>query len=334
MSGRTIPYHLRQNKSVERFAFVELLSRISRLLPIETYRYIGFGGLALEDFKFVHARLGLSKMTSIEMNSNVLKRQKFNKPLHCIELNMLTSQELISNLPVGGSDEQLIVWLDYTSPSELRSQLDEFQMLMSRLRHGDVVKITLNAAPSALKEQSSLPKGSSTADLYEARYNELIARLGIAPLSDSIADDMRAAEYPQVLKRCIRYFALEGLKGRKEYRLQPLSSFVYSDPTQMFTFTGVILDNAMKPKEFEMKTGIKKWPLSTLTWDGFKRIDVPDFTMRERLFIDAMLPGKTAKQIQKRLGYWVADSVSESQDMIETYRQFYRHVMPLSKILL
>jgi len=65
MSGTSIPYHLRQNKAIDRYAFLELLSRIDRFCNITEYSYIGFGGHSLEDFKYVHSRFGINNMTSI-----------------------------------------------------------------------------------------------------------------------------------------------------------------------------------------------------------------------------------------------------------------------------
>ena len=44
------PYHQRPNKTVDRYLFVELLSKINRYRHIGDYSYIGLGGPSLEDF--------------------------------------------------------------------------------------------------------------------------------------------------------------------------------------------------------------------------------------------------------------------------------------------
>ena len=69
MSGGTVPYHLRQNKAIDRSLFIDLLARLNRCRDISDYTYIGFGGPFLEDFKSVHSFTGISKMISIEMGA-------------------------------------------------------------------------------------------------------------------------------------------------------------------------------------------------------------------------------------------------------------------------
>lgn len=58
MSGASIPYHLRPNKAIDRYAFLELLSKVDRYIDcdISQYKYVGFGGHSLEDFKYIHSR--------------------------------------------------------------------------------------------------------------------------------------------------------------------------------------------------------------------------------------------------------------------------------------
>lgn len=78
MSSGSIPYHLRQNKTIDRYAFIELLSKLDKYCDIDKYSYVGFGGHSLEDFKCIHSRFGITNMTSIENNQEVYNRQKFN----------------------------------------------------------------------------------------------------------------------------------------------------------------------------------------------------------------------------------------------------------------
>jgi len=83
-SGSTIPYHLRQNKAVERVLFEEQLKLVSTWLesleatPIEKYRYIGFGGPFLEDFKSIHRNLKIEDMTF----STSIVIAHYKTPLH------------------------------------------------------------------------------------------------------------------------------------------------------------------------------------------------------------------------------------------------------------
>ena len=81
MNRSFIPYHLRQNKAIDRNLFIELLRMINRRFLIRKYEYISMGGPFLEDFKGIHASTGISKMTSFEMDRNTFLRQKFNRHL-------------------------------------------------------------------------------------------------------------------------------------------------------------------------------------------------------------------------------------------------------------
>jgi len=111
-SGATLPYHLRQNKAIDRNLFIDLLGRIGRYRNISDYQYIGFGGPFLEDFKLLHASLRLKNMTSLEQSEEVVKRQKFNKPVSSINPLKKTSGEYLTEFDF---DSPSIVWFDYTS---------------------------------------------------------------------------------------------------------------------------------------------------------------------------------------------------------------------------
>ena len=67
-TATSIPYQLRQNKVVDRYAFVELLELINRFNNISTYKYVGFGSHSLEDFKYLHYKFGITKMVSLEQD--------------------------------------------------------------------------------------------------------------------------------------------------------------------------------------------------------------------------------------------------------------------------
>ena len=130
MSGSTIPYQLRPNKAVDRQIFIDLLTKLNKWIDISNSQYIGFGSFVLEDFKNFHFQLGIYKMTSIEIDVETFKRQKFNQPLTCIDLQMMSSGDFISGYQQN-NDDTAIFWLDYTNPSDLRNQIEEFQNLQT-----------------------------------------------------------------------------------------------------------------------------------------------------------------------------------------------------------
>lgn len=77
------PYHLRHNKAVDRFLFIDLISKINEVSngAIASYTYHSLGGPFLEDFKLMHHYFPLINMVCIEKDLETHKRQKFNCPI-------------------------------------------------------------------------------------------------------------------------------------------------------------------------------------------------------------------------------------------------------------
>src|SRR3569623_1496496 len=96
-AGSSLPYRLRPNKAVDRELFLSLLMRRAPNLALEKYHYVGLGGPFLEDFRLVHGRLGIARMTCIETEEQDHKRQVFNRPIASIERFART----IGTVPLG-----------------------------------------------------------------------------------------------------------------------------------------------------------------------------------------------------------------------------------------
>jgi hypothetical protein len=323
MSGKTIPYHLRQNKAVDRHAFVELLAKIDKFSPIFKYTYIGFGGHSLEEFKYIHDRFGLENMTSIESDEKVFKRQKFNQPYSCIKRVNQESSNFIDDY---NREENTIIWLDYVEPSKLRTQVEEFQQVILKLDIFDVIKITLNANPSSY--QSAI-QGASSNEIQSSRINKLKEMLGeeyLFPSADILDSMMTNPGFPHALTLILKYAANLALAGKKDICFQPLTCFSYADGQQMMTVTGIILENEIIEDFFD-KTGLNSWELINKNWSKPLSINIPDLTIRERLCIDQLLPNSTIEEIHEKLGF------EFDNKMLKNYLMFYRQSPYFSRIL-
>lgn len=328
MSGATIPYHLRQNKIIDRYAFIELLLKISKILDISKYTYIGFGGHSLEDFKYIHSQFGVRNMISIEGDEQVYERQRFNMPISCIDSRNISSSEFVQNFI---AEAETIIWLDYTNPSELGEQIQEFQSVLRALDKGDIVKITLNANPTSLLDQSSLDKKKLkqekkdvSEELQKRRFEILEDRLGsLFPPSKISFDMMTSNSYPQVLVRILEYCSKLVMEERRGLLFQPLTAFSYADGQQMLTLTGIITTRG-GVDEFLENTGFKGWELSQLAWTTPRRINIPAFTLKERLCIDSLLPDASVEDIHEKLGFYFSGKENISKQMLETYILFYK----------
>lgn len=326
MSGVSIPYHLRANKAIDRYAFLELLSKIDRYSSIFQYKYIGFGGHSLEDFKYIHSRFGLENMLSIEECADVYNRQKFNQPHNCIDCLLQSSSQFIDEFQ---RTQETIIWLDYMKAKELRKQIEEFQATISKLELLDIIKITVNAHPASYVPCHDM----NTGEMQDARINHLKKMLGeIFPSADVKGDMMTEKKFPEALCLVLKYAANKAMSEQTDIYFQPLTAFSYADGQQMLTVTGIILERNEK-QGFLDQTNIDKWELSNIDWKPPRRINVPDLTIKERLHIDSRLPNSEAKTIQDELGFLFDYKKSVSLEMLETYVLFYRQSPYFSRIV-
>ena len=179
MSGEKVPYHLRQNKHVERELFLDILAHVDRVHPIKSYLYVGFGGAYLEDFSVLHSHFGNTAMLSLERESWVYDRQLLNVPYGCVKCRNTTSLQFIQEFEDIAANfriaKNVLIWFDYASAKQLRQQITEVHALTAKLKALDILKITLNANPSVLGGDPRLEREDA---LRLARLETLRARLG------------------------------------------------------------------------------------------------------------------------------------------------------------
>ena len=318
MNGATLAYNLRRNKYVERQLFMELLSRFSRWQEIGNYLYIGFGGVYFEEFKLLHTRFGLKKMISVEREEWMLARQELNVPYGCITPFHGSSSDLVVNIDdyrAIGETTNLLVWLDYVTPSELPTQLSEIRSLISKLEHGDILKVTFSLHPGWLN------KGAS--DVLTNRLENLQSQLGSAYLAEGISiSDVTNEGLPRVYLDALKRKIAEGLTENPKLEFLPLGCYTYNDGTPMLTVTGALIDRGLQAS-FDERLNLGKLEFSSPQWE-IHQIEVPDMSLRERLEVDKKLDGKTAEQIAGELPFRFEKDPEESLDLIRNYLKLYR----------
>ncbi len=321
----SIPYHLRQNKAIDRNLFVDLLTRMGRFSNISDYRYVGFGGPFLEDFKHFHGALRISKMLSLEIDENVFSRQKFNRPLSTVELIHKSSSDFLNEYDFDTS-ENFIVWLDYAN-TDIGTQLAETQRLVEKLGHSDLFKITVNANPASLGDTSDIKE--------QRRYRAEVARQRLAEYGPAkiSEDDVTFKNYPSLLLKALINAAKHGLAGDRNLVVVPLTSFSYSDGQQMLTFTAILLEKK-EEESFFQTTRLRHWPFYNGNTETPKAISVPAFSTKERVHIESMLPGATAEEIIGNLNYYIGQNEKSSKTELENFISFYRLFPWYSKVVL
>ena len=308
-------YHLRPNKYVDRFLFVNCLSKLGEIINIKSHRYIGFGSYLFDDFKQIHDKINITSMISLEEDPIVYKRACFNTPYKCIKVINQTSTDYISGGDWGNKNS--IIWLDYTSPAEISQQFSDLAALTSIVNCNDIIRVTFNANVSSL----GTPDDCSVS-LKEYRLNRLKERIGEYVPIDVTEDQITTKGYPIVLLRCLQKM-IEGLFIETTFDkrfLFPLFSTIYKDGQTMITFTGIILED--HTRETVIKKAFQELKYVNFKWDCPSSISIPELTVKEIVHINKLLPSKVAKkQLSKKYSFVFSDIDTE----IDSYISYYKY---------
>jgi hypothetical protein len=329
MSGGAVPYHLRPHKAVDRRLFLDLLSRYERWKPLSKFAYVSMGAYALEDHKMIHRIIGLTRLVAFDFDDAVVARQKFNRPIDSCRCIKKSSGDLIAELQsiLTGFDfddaDGLVIWLDYTDPSELGKQIREFETLLSRLRVGDVVRITLNAHLSALGDSRGADgRPILASDLRAKRFQKLKDRIGDYLPSWATEELVTEGGLPRLLSGSLAASALKALPVGGANSFVPLSLVRYADGQQMLSVTGAVVASGDESALME-RLHIETWPFASANWEKIHQLVVPVLTVRERLFLEREIISKTPKQLVQELGFETASDM-KVEDFLVNYKDYYR----------
>src|SRR3569623_2023185 len=232
-AGSSLPYRLRPNKAVDRELFLSLLMRRAPNLALEKYHYVGLGGPFLEDFRLVHGRLGIARMTCIETEEQDHKRQVFNRPIASIERFART----IGTVPLGS-----------------------------------VLRVTLNANPTSLgkpdpKDLSVEVEGEVSEDravkptIQEWRLARFKERLGALFPSGITAGGMTFKAYGPSLLRTLKLAVDNEVLSFRDRRIVWALATHYADGQAMVTAALVVapkddttIEELVKGREFYTTT--------------------------------------------------------------------------------
>ncbi len=313
--GSSVPYRLRPNKAVDRELFLALLSRLGAALSIEGHRYIGLGGPFLEDFRLVHARLGISRMVCVEVEAAVHQRQKFNRPVDCIECVHSTLDDFIDRSEF--QEEPVVLWLDYTDPKQIAQQIDRFARTLAVVPLRSVVRVTLNAQPSSL----GIPSGNKAGeDLQQWRLEQFRARMGTHFPSHLKPDDMKFQNFGRsVLLATKLAVEREALSHPDRDVVWALATH-YADGQPMVTATLLVVEAGEK----ELHAVVEGWEFRS-TPEAPHILDMPALSTLERLTMEAVTDPKG------HLGFDLPVS-DMKQDPYEAFKKFYRLYPHFSRI--
>jgi hypothetical protein len=261
-------WQFRPAKQIQRLMAVDAMRRLCNFRPLHEYRYVGMGGYEFVDFDLVHRALGVHRMTSIEGKVEEA-RLKFNRPFPDIDLQIGTSNEVLTAIPL---DEPLIVWMDYCS--KLRHNvLQDALLLGEQLQPGSMLIVTVNAS----------------ADGPDERLSKLESRVGRnrIPINVEGDRDLDGWGTAEVQRRILLTELRSGLSRRGEgVRFEQVMNVQYTDTQRMQTLGGVFVD----PSHDAMFAAADFRSLDYVrTGDQALRISVPVLTAREVLDLESKL---------------------------------------------
>ncbi|MEI6848177.1 MAG: O-methyltransferase [Chlorobiaceae bacterium] len=309
----SLPYQLRPNKAVDRELFLMLLGRIAGVIGIETYRYIGLGGPFLEDFRMLHARLGITDMVCLEIDENVNLRQNFNRPISSIQCLFSSIEDYLKKTEFY---EPVILWLDYTAPSSLREQIECFCHQVCTLPVGSIVKITLNANPSSLgtPEPHEVKR-----DIFNTEYavqgwrlDRLKEKLGEFVPSSMTPRRLITYEFGKALLEILELALDREIDGYPDRNTIWCLTTLYADGQNMVTATVYVTP----PNESDVEQILKSWSFYSTPAKPHV-LDMPTLSTRERLTLEQSDNPDTC------LRYELPKS-SLKRNPLETFKLFYR----------
>ena len=313
-AGSSLPYRLRPNKAVDRELFLSLLMWLAPKLALEKYHYVGLGGPFLEDFRLIHGRVGIAKMTCIETEEQVHKRQLFNRPIASIEC---VHKSLEDYLDETNLDSPAIIWFDYTEPKGITSQIERFARTIGTVPIGSVLRITLNANPSSLGR----PDGNlSEAELMEWRLQAFQRRLGALFPNGLIADGMKQENFGKSLLHALKLAVEKEVLSFRDRRIVWALATHYADGQAMVTAALVVCHNDDKTIE-EL---VKAWEFHATT-DAPHRVDLPALSTLERLTMES------SDDAQAKMGFELPTS-NMGENPFDVFKKFYRIYPHFSRV--
>ena len=285
-------YHLRPNKCIDRSLFVQMLAGLSRVLPIARYQYTGFGSFLFDDFRAFHDILNIGNMISLERDERECDRARYNVPYNCISVRNISFSDYLSELDIG-EDEHNIFWLDFTDPRSLGRQISDYASLLEMLNPNDVVRITLNAAPSTLGD------AQKPEELQRRRLEVLKDRVNDEYLPPQLSPEaVTTTNYPRTLLEIIKNATTLSLTDEPPYSpnfLFPLFSNIYADGQQMLTFTGIVLNS--HENEALIRTALENYAFVNFSWNTPNFIEIPALSIREITELNKLLPNPDVRQL-------------------------------------
>lgn len=300
-----VHYVQRPAKNIERKMIAEVLGILGSYVKLGRFQYVGFGSIYFVDFALFHRRLGISRMTSIEMESSseAQKRVSFNRPFRFVKVQFGHSNDV---LPTHDWRAPCIVWLDYNGR-------------MGDEVFADVSTVVAKATPPFVLLVTVNVEAQQSVGRFR-RFSEAVGAQRVPPGFNSdndLADAGTAAAVRQVFDDEFnrRVHVRNALAEPSDYlSYVQVFHFRYRDRAPMLTVGGVCLPTADRTRLDE--SGIFDSPYAK-AGDVPYEITVPNLTVREMLYLDQKM-AQTGIPNFSRIGL----STIEAEEYRKAYKYF------------
>jgi len=318
------PYHLRVNKSVDRFLLIDLLGQLQKKFDLSEYTYYGFGGPFLEDCRLINHYFPEIRIVSIEKDLDTYKRQEFHRFTRNLYIEHIDFDDFLAGFSGAGKS---IFWLDFTNFN--LACFHEFMALLDAVDDYSIVRITLmaNIPKYLLKDNVS----TKTIKDYMIRFKEKFRP--VIPSSFNESCFALPANYIRLIQDMIRVQAEKALPAAGDNVFQILNSAYYSDGTTMLSLTGIISPLSELDSVNRL---FQDWPHANLDWKDPLPIDLPILSIKERLKLERLLPSIDieCQDLSSALGYKIAGDDCANLQKLDRYRYFHRYYPSFAKIII
>lgn len=273
-SYRKVFYDLRPGKQIERRLLLDAFQHLSNGgFALRDSTYLGFGSISFYDFALFYRYLGFKKMISLENDPRIKKRVLFNRPFNDIDVLFMSPDEFVPKISL---DRQYVVWLDFDLAVS-GSMLADVGAVTKALSAGSILIVTVDGRPPQAV--------TSQAKLQEYVRTELTDFLR----DDHLASGVTRPKFRELSRDVLGVAVSKGLKTRRDAHFAPLFSFGYNDSCPMYTFGGMVVNQAMVPKLQAVIGAGPDYFRSDISAEIYD-IRVPRLTKKERVALDFAIP--------------------------------------------
>lgn len=313
-SHEKVHYEFRPAKQVERRMLLHAFQELRTLgYAISNYEYTGLGSIYFVDFALFHRYLGLTRMTSVEGDTDVRKRVEFNRPYKLINL---VHDDMSAQIPRLSSRRRHILWLDFDSilTADL---LDAVHLAVTQLSTQSILLITVDVEPPG-RPEDGLKKWNPTAWMQYYR-NEAGVYFWRGISKRDFARDALPVTNARIVQAVIR----EGLRERDEVFID-MFSFLYADGHRMLSVGGMIGGEEDSKKIRSLINRHILFFMRDNIMDPFP-IRVPLVTRKERLYLDAHMPCRSS---------WSPRAFTMKTTDVKDYSAIYQYYPAYTEMLL